>query len=520
MATKTTNALSNNNQNAQGEFFLNASQNFYTKMKNPFLLSIKENIDLLLSNQKRNAKDSIFNNTTKNSLRVLLAVSGGVDSQVMLHSVFSLQKYFGYCIDVVTVNHNLRPHDESKADADLVCNYCKEALGVHCEVITIEQNEILALEKKRKQGIEEAARFVRYTNIENYAKSIQADVVFFAHNYDDQLETLIQHFLQGASAGISGFASSGIRQMTEFPRLEKNDSSTSEIMLFRPMLTSSREKIEAYAKENNVPFNTDKTNNEIIYLRNRIRHILIPVLNEHFTGWDSSIINGGKKALQEALFIQELSENIHWENEEGVKTKASEFYSHGYPVRVRSLYKAFEIAGVKGRVSYDIVHAAVSGQKRVEGAGIEIFQRNGFLFVRNKENEKYQKGSFYLEVNACGLYKTEYGTFEVKPTVEKPNKYADTERGDYCVGEYNLPLVIRSKLPGDKVLTAQGTHKLIKKIFSEWHVDTRYRLALPCIEYKGELVCIWGSLYRYNNWYVKQEIIEQDSVCVRFVRNN
>ncbi len=504
----------------QSDDLKNPSHLLETRDENILLQIVQSDIKSILFGSQSSVKDFLSSNENSKSLTMLLAVSGGVDSQVMLHCLNTLKDKYGFNIFVVTVNHNIRPSEESKSDAMLVYNYCTEALNLDCKVITIEENVIATLNKTRKRGIEEAARYIRYTSIEKYAREINANVVLFAHNRDDQLETLIQHFLQGASAGISGYSSSGIRQFCTYPSLSSENNTNYDILLYRPLRNVSRANIESYAVQNNVPYRTDSTNTELEYLRNRIRHTLVPELNEHFTGWDTALLNGSDKAFQEALFIDELASKIIWEECDGVKTNLHDFYLAGYPVRVRAIYKALELIGVDGRFPYDIVRSIAQGHKKAESSSIELFHKGENLFIRKRDSSKILTKLENMEITSCGLYKTYNGEFDVQPIVQKNTFHADTEEGYYCIGPFSLPLVIRSKKNGETVLTAQGTHKSVKKIFSEWRVDARHKSAIPVIEYNGETMCLWGEIYGYSNWYVQHNTNDTQSVFIRFKRNN
>ncbi len=491
------------------------SRNYSSILNDYVLQKVNDNLMFFIDSTRSSVEDFDFLDITKKNT-ILLAVSGGVDSQVMLHSVYTLAQHFSFSVHVVTVNHNIRSCDESQQDAELVFNYCKNVLNVPCKIITIEPMHIEMLSKQRNRGIEEAARHIRYTSIRNYAASIQAPVVFFAHNRDDHLETLVQHFLQGASAGISGFASSGIRQLAPFPELGSKSISKKNLILFRPLLTVSRKDIERYAQYNEVPFREDSTNTDITYYRNRVRHKLIPVLNEYFSGWDTGVMNGAQKAFEVSNFVENNITQDFKLVHDSVRLKSSDFFSQGFPIRIRLLYRAIDTLGIEGRMSYELLKAFANGQPRVEGLGLEFFNKNDEVVIRHK---KPVHENFDIFIEKEGSYTTNEGVFEVKASVEKQQTYADTESGDYYIGTFCLPLRIRSRLSGDTIRTAQGTHKSIKKIFSEWRVDMRHKNTIPMIESGGELQCVWGAPYGYKNWYVIQSDVEQH-VYIRFIRND
>ncbi len=500
----------------QGSFFYTGKETLNVVPTDIFLQDVKKNLEKNIP--------SVFNNIVCNEkIKVLLAVSGGVDSQVMLHAIYTLSQEYNIDIHVVSVNHNIRDKDESKRDTLLVSDYCKNILKVPCEIKTVAPGYIRSLSKERGRGIEDAARFARYNIIRDLARDYNAQYVFFAHNRDDQLETLVQHFLQGCSAGISGTASAGILPVIEFPLID--ETYVEQVLtLCRPLLTISRSRIEEYAESFSIPFCFDSSNNECAYYRNKIRHMLIPVLKEHFKGWDTAVLNGAEKALEEHSFIEECVKKVSWQVEPEVKMKLQDFLALGFPVRVRLLYKGFSLAGIKARIPYTLVKRSAQGQKRVECSTVEVFHKNEYIIIKKKlaSNKEDDIDLFEdISIDACGEYTTSIGTFNIQEQVQKSFKITDTESGEYYIGKFHLPLVIRSKKSGDKILTADNKHKSIKKIFSQWRVDIEHRQIIPLFEQHGELTCIFAELFGYPNWYVKQNITDnKKTVFIRFKRNN
>lgn len=468
---------------------------------------------------------------------LLLAVSGGIDSMVMLYAVHELAKKYALKLFVITVNHNLRPANETEGDALFVSTYCRDELNIPCCVQTVPLGKIASLVAERSRGVEEAARYIRYELIKEQAKECGADFVLFAHNRDDQLETLLQHFLQGAAAGISGTASAGMQSIVVLPfqssvahNREENQSQHEDqdsVLLVRPLLDCARSEIEAYANEQKVPFREDSTNAEAVYYRNKLRHKLIPLLDENFPGWDTGVLAGAEKALEESRFVEKLASFVQWEKTDPVRVKLDDFFAVDFPVRVRSLYEGFSLAGIEGRISYKIVKAAALGQKRVQGAGFEIVQHKNYLIIRKTGNSKPQTQDdnhctdlYTIEVLECGEYSAWDGTFVVSKDVQKRVLSADNRLEMDSIGPFFLPLYIRSKKSGDTILTALGRHKSLKKIWNEWQVQFGHRQFLPIIEQDGQAMCIWGSLYGYPNWYVKQKNnTKRQSVFVYFIRN-
>ena len=473
---------------------------------------------------------------------LLLAVSGGIDSMVMLHALRALNTLprpnaaksglLGSAIpipsdfagrlhlSVVTVNHNIRPASETEADALFVKEQCS-LWNIPCTVKTIPAGAVASAALSRGGGTEEAARFLRYALLQKQAEAEHCDFVLLAHNRDDQLETLLQRFFQGASAGISGFAAAGIAKRRG--------------IFCRPLLDIPRCDIEEYARFFSVPFREDKTNGDPSYYRNNLRLHLIPLLNERVPGWDTGVLSGAQKAEREALFIEELASLIEWEYVPGfpgctsdftsdfasgaVRTASVPFFQAGFPVRIRALYKAVQKIGVERRIPYALFKDCASGKGRVRGCGIECVKTKKFLTVTNLRSgttlcssapeEKTNGGhsDFCISVDKTGSYEAPFGRFEVldanEAHVRKMQKRADNKYGEVCVGPFSLPFKIRNRRAGDRIQTAQGTHKALKKIWNEWGIESRLSPLVPVIECGENPMCVWGAPFGYPDWYVK-----------------
>ena len=454
---------------------------------------------------------------------LLLAVSGGIDSMVMLHALRALNTLprpnaaksglLGSAIpipsdfagrlhlSVVTVNHNIRPASETEADALFVKEQCA-LWNIPCTVKTIPAGEVASAALSRGGGTEEAARFLRYELLQKQAEAEHCDFVLLAHNRDDQLETLLQRFFQGASAGISGAAAAGIAKRRG--------------IFCRPLLDIPRLDIAEYARSFSVPFREDKTNGDPSYYRNNLRLHLIPILNKYVRGWDTGVLSGAQKAEREALFIEELASFIDWEYaphlpgsgcayaHTTVRTASDAFFQAGFPVRVRALYKAAQKIGIERRIPYALLKECASGQRRVRGCGIECVRTKKFLTVTNVRSGI--NPDFCITVDKTGFCEAPFGRFEVvdagKAHVRKTQNSADNKYGEVCAGPFSLPFKIRNRRAGDRIKTAQGTHKALKKIWNEWGIESRLSPLVPVIEYEGDPVCVWGAPLEYPDWYV------------------
>ncbi len=195
------------------------------------------------------------------SLPVLAGVSGGPDSLCML----DLLKRSGIPTYVVHINHQLR--EEADAEADKVKAYC-DLKQLDCFVI---KGDIKEMVKQERLSIEEAARSFRYTKLFEYAEKYQAQAVLVAHNAEDQVETVLMHFLRGSGTrGLRGMS------MYSLPHPWSD-----RIPLVRPLLTTSREEVLNYCEEQHLEPSHDSSNQDTHFFRNRIRVELIPQLQSY-----------------------------------------------------------------------------------------------------------------------------------------------------------------------------------------------------------------------------------------------
>ena len=185
--------------------------------------------------------------------KMLIAVSGGLDSMVLLDLISKTNIEFA----VAHCNFQLRG-DESDEDENFVKSYCNEnSIQGFFQKFDTKQ-----FAEDEKLSIQVAARKLRYEWFYELLKKENFDFVLTAHHLDDQLETFLIHFSRGT----------GLEGLTGIP--SQNDK------IIRPLLVFSREEIENFANENNISWREDSSNSSDKYLRNKIRHQIVPILKE------------------------------------------------------------------------------------------------------------------------------------------------------------------------------------------------------------------------------------------------
>ena len=195
----------------------------------------------------------------KESETVLVAVSGGADSLALLYGLHALRTQLSCKLHVVHLNHCLRP--DADADAE-----CVQQHAAHLELpCTIQRVEVPRLVKQWKLSVETAGRKARYQFYESVCTEVSATKVALGHHQDDTAETVLMNLIRGSGAtGLKGIAP--VRD-TKF---------------IRPLAGFTRQQIEAFLTSIDVVPRHDTTNTDTRYLRNRIRHELIPRLESDY----------------------------------------------------------------------------------------------------------------------------------------------------------------------------------------------------------------------------------------------
>src|SRR5436190_11825518 len=197
---------------------------------------------------------------------ILVAVSGGLDSMVLLHVLGRLAPGHGWKLIIAHFNHQLRGRS-SEADERLVR---KTAAVMRLRFIS-ERADVRAFAREEKLSVEMGARKLRHQFLARTALKLGIRHVALAHHADDQLELFFLRLLRGSgSEGLSGMKWSN--PSPENPSVE----------LVRPLLEEPKSVLRRYARENQVALREDASNDSLDIQRNRIRHRLLPVLREEF----------------------------------------------------------------------------------------------------------------------------------------------------------------------------------------------------------------------------------------------
>jgi tRNA(Ile)-lysidine synthase len=402
-------------------------------------------------------EEIIYSLDNNNDYTYLLAVSGGIDSMVMAHLFLNSNCKCA----VAHCNFSLRG-DESDADEELV-RHLADSYSVPFYTVRFDTDKYAA---ENKISTQLAARQLRYKWFEKIKKKYGFDKVAVAHNSDDNLETFFINLSRGT----------GLKGLTGIP---KNTES-----IIRPLLNFSREEIEKYAVENNIRYREDSSNLSDKYLRNKLRHRVLPVLD--------AINPAFRDKVAESIdYLAEANRLIETETDMFMKdnsfTKGNDIFIPFDKIRplhskeIRMFYM-LEKYGFKGNAIANIckcVDNPVCGKQFFSSTHCLLIDRTHLVISTAIETT-----SSYLLSSDADI-STE--TFELHcETIEKNDGFQlmlNKNVGEFDLSKLNFPLILRSCKDGDWFIPLGMNGK---KKLSDFFIDMK----LPVTAKKRQLILV------------------------------
>lgn len=228
---------------------------------------------------------------------ILVGVSGGVDSVVMFDILFNVAARYNIGLEVAHYNHNLR--GQASVDDERFVRSLAEFYGVQYH---FKNGYVKEYSEKNSLSIETAARNLRYDFFVKVANTIKCSFVATAHNANDLAETFILNLTRGSGlTGLSGIPVK--RPLTKFCNI------------IRPIIDIKKSEILEYAKLRGLEWKEDYTNSEAVFTRNKIRHVVLPLLEQEFNPAIVDVINRTAKLIGGAdrflsRFINENTQKV------------------------------------------------------------------------------------------------------------------------------------------------------------------------------------------------------------------
>ena len=225
-------------------------------------------------------------NLIENGDRLVIGVSGGPDSVCLLHTLNELKNELNFKIYVAHINHMIR--EEADEETEYVKDFC-EKLGIECYIKRI---DVVKIANNLKRGTEETGRQIRYEFFNEILEKTSSNKIATAHNSNDKVETILMNILRGS--GTSGL---------------KGIEAIRDGKFIRPLIETSREEIEEYCEINKLNPKIDKSNNENIYTRNKVRNVVIPYIKQEFNPNILKTINRlSEVATEENEYLNKVTE--------------------------------------------------------------------------------------------------------------------------------------------------------------------------------------------------------------------
>ena len=414
-------------------------------------------------------KKFIFeNNLIKPGDKVLMTVSGGIDSMVMAH-LFLKQDYK---IGIAHCNFSLRAAESDK-DEELVRKFASE----HNIPFFTVRFETKTFAKKNRLSVQMAARDLRYKWFEEIRKENGYDLIAVAHNLNDNIETLLINLTRGT--GLAGMA--GMKPSSN--------------NIIRPLLFATRRIISTYRDQHSIVFREDKSNADTKYIRNKIRHLVIPVLKEINPSIEITLNEtaGRFSGLNEIVseYISRLRENISEEKEQHITFNIGllKNYLHNKVV----LFELFKPYSITNALLIDLI-------KVIEGkTGGQIITESHRIIKNRKEiivsDEEFIKETSYSIINTASFCNfpgiSSARNVRISDIYEIPS---DPHIACLDSQEISFPVIIRKWKPGDYFYPL-GMNQ--KKKLSDYFIDNKYsrfdKENIFILESDGKIVWIIGD---------------------------
>ena len=380
--------------------------------------------------------------------RILLALSGGVDSVVLAELLLEL----GYTFSAAHCNFHLRG-EESNRDAKFVIKWAERKKVK----LFVQDFDTYAYMQEKGISLEMAARELRYSWFENLMQENQIDYLLTAHHADDSAETFFINLLRGTGiAGLHGI-------------LPKNGN------IIRPLLFATRKSILDYAELKNIQFVEDSTNSETKFLRNKIRHRLIPMLKEISPDFDCIIRKNIERLRDTETVFRNTVENVKDEiiirENENIKISIAELQSLN-PMGIY-LYEILSDYGFNESVvnNVSMVLDAESGKRFYSKTHCLLKDREYLLIYPIEKEETETEYSIDAEITSIiEPFKAKIEVLKDLNFISVPKK-ANVAMLDMDL--LNFPLELRHWKQGDSFVPF-GMRK--KKKLSDFFTSNKYSL--------------------------------------------
>ncbi|MGD9605413.1 MAG: tRNA lysidine(34) synthetase TilS [Bacilli bacterium] len=395
---------------------------------------------------------------------MVVACSTGVDSMALLTSLLALKKEQSFHVIVAHFNHHKR--EQSLKEQQFIESYC-EREQIACFVGHMRFNE--------SGNFQAIARQKRYEFFTQICQITKAAYLVLAHHADDNVETMMMRLLRGSN--LLGY--SGMEPVLPF----------ASCMLLRPFLEISKQQIIEYAQANKITYFEDASNNEDYYTRNRLRHHLLPLLQAEqplylakFQAF-SETLKGANDLVKEqiALFLKGCQQ------EDGICFSLQAFRELSDFMKQELLFHLLKDVDLSKAQIDSIIKSLLSPKPNWEqNIKKQKLIRKEYSQITISKPKPLWKGK--LKITGLGSYQlNDIITINVKKSDEKMLISSQ----EIWYNSNMLPLVVRSRIPGDKIKLEGGTKK-VSDLLTDLKVPKTTRDNILILEKDQEILAVFG----------------------------
>jgi len=443
--------------------------------------------------------------------RIVVAVSGGIDSIVLLHALTELATEYKLFIIVAHLNHCLRGRESDRDE--VFVKRLAENLGVKFVGKRIDVRMLL----KKGDSLQDIAREARYSFFDRVAKRYKADRIATGHNMDDHAETVLMKFMKGT--GLGGLC--GI------PKVNGK--------YIRPLINLTRIEIAEYVERCRLQFVKDRSNKSAKYLRNSIRLKLIPILEEYNPSLKKDLARLSRILERDDLYLKDKAEGAY----KTIVVRRDRYVVSMYLKRLRRLHGSLKarifimaveelLGSSKGFYSYhveDFLNLLYSDApnlsinlpgrlmvyKEYDTISIEeslpLQVKNRGQKAGNRRLKKEQPVFFekMLRINGKTTVVADNGfkiaefkitTLKNKAALSEVSRISHTVDRNVAIYDYDklkFPLNVRNFRPGDRFAPlGMDGHKKVKRLFQEKKISRRRRGLVPIVVSGDEIIWVAG----------------------------
>ncbi len=424
--------------------------------------------------------------------KIIVAVSGGIDSTVLLYLLKKISAKYNLTTLAVHVNYHLRG-EESDGNEKFVKNLCYKwgipLVTHHVEI-------------KEKSNLESKARNIRFSIFRDLLQKYEFQKIALGHNKNDQAETLLLNLFRGSGVG-------GMKGITQ----KSKD-------IIRPLLIFTRNEITEFANQNNIEFSEDSSNLNLIFDRNKIRHQIIPEIEKSL---NPKVVD---KMSQSANIFQQTDSFLHTYCEEVFPDIVKKVDKDYFILNLNKLinkdiilfYLARKIFGLLTNSEQDFftVHfnAIIDLTRSTEGKYIQL--PKGVFAIKDKQFLSFTKSppvfefnDYHRQINKTSrriLFKDHYISIsELKSIPIHGYKFTQKNTCYIDLNKVKFPLTIRYRQPGDRFVPL-GMHnpKKLKNFFIDSQIPRFERDKIIIIEDQNQIIWIAGIRISENVKFTSQ----------------